>query len=148
MIWIFYFLKLFFQPVMQSMTWSVIHDPVHDPIPLLMVCVWEWELWKPQTYLKQLNLVALILFDTVWSTMLSYFYHYPIALYNDWNKTYNVWNSQLPGGRPVGSLHSTAEEFNLGWLRTNPTNGREEDLNPGLLDYKHPNHSATLPPSG
>ena len=48
----FYFLKLFFfQPMMQSMTWSVIHDLVHDPIPLSMPGVWEWELWKPQTYL-------------------------------------------------------------------------------------------------
>ena len=56
---------------------------------------------------------------------------------------------QLPGGRPISYLHSTAGEFNLGWLRTNPMNGRVEELNPGWPDYKSwapLNHSATQPP--
>ena len=56
---------------------------------------------------------------------------------------------QLPGGRPISYLHSAAGEFNLGWLRTNPMNGRVEELNPGWPDYKSwapLNHSATQPP--
>ena len=47
-------------------------------------------------YLKTLELccaVCMLLFDTVWWTMLSYFYCYSIALYSDWNKTYSAWNS-------------------------------------------------------
>ena len=47
--------------------------------------------------------------------------------------------SQLAGGRPVGYLHSTAEELNLGRgggeLRTNPVSSRVEDLNPGPPNF-------------
>ena len=42
----------------------------------------------------------------------------------------------MAGGRPVAYLHSTAKELNLRGLRTNPVNGRVEDLNPGPPDYK------------
>ena len=44
--------------------------------------------------------------------------------------------SQLAGDRPVGYLQSAAKELNSGQPRTNPANGRMEDLNPGTPDYK------------
>ena len=46
------------------------------------------------------------------------------------------WKSQLAGGRPVGYLHSAAEELNSGRPKSNPVSGRAEDLNPGPPDYK------------
>ena len=48
--------------------------------------------------------------------------------------------TQLMGGWPVGYLQGV-EELNSGPPRTNPSSGREEDLNPGPPDYK----SSTLP---
>ena len=39
------------------------------------------------------------------------------------------------GGWPVGYLQGV-EELNSGPPRTNPSSGREEDLNPGPPDYK------------
>ena len=44
------------------------------------------------------------------------------------------------GGWPVGYLHSM-EEFNTGPPKTNPSSGREEDLNLGPSVYK----SSALP---
>ena len=44
------------------------------------------------------------------------------------------------GGWPVGYLQGV-EELNLGPPKTNPSSGREKDLNPGPPDYK----SSTLP---
>ena len=40
----------------------------------------------------------------------------------------------MPRGRPFGYLHSAAE-LNSERPRTNPVNGREEDLNMGPSDY-------------
>ena len=45
------------------------------------------------------------------------------------------------GGWPVGYLQGV-EELNSGPPKTNPSSGREEDLNPGPPDYK----SSALPP--
>ncbi len=42
---------------------------------------------------------------------------------------------QSAGGWPVGYLQSV-DELNLGLPNTNPASAREEDLNPGTLDYK------------
>ena len=39
------------------------------------------------------------------------------------------------GGWPVGYLQGV-EELNSGPPKTNPSSGREEDLNPGPPDYK------------
>ena len=55
-----------------------------------------------------------------------------MVLYNDWNR-HESW---LAGGRPVGSLHSAADELNSGRPRTNPVSGRVEDLDPGPPGYK------------
>ena len=48
--------------------------------------------------------------------------------------------SQLVGGWPVGYLQRV-KELNSGPPKTNPSSGREKDLNPGPLDYK----SSALP---
>ena len=45
------------------------------------------------------------------------------------------YESQLVGGWPVGYLQRV-EELNSGPPKTNPSSGREEDLNPGSPDYK------------
>ena len=46
-----------------------------------------------------------------------------------------IQESQLVGGWPVGYLQRV-EELNSGPPKTNPSSGREEDLNPGSPDYK------------
>ena len=47
----------------------------------------------------------------------------------------NSLKPQLVGGRPVGYLQSV-QELNSGPPKTNPSSGREEDLNPGPPAYK------------
>ena len=53
------------------------------------------------------------------------------------NKETNIVNEQklVVGGRPVGYLQSV-QELNSGPPKTNPSSGREEDLNPGPPAYK------------
>ena len=51
------------------------------------------------------------------------------------NKEPNIVNEQKLGGRPVGYLQSV-QELNSGPPKTNPSSGREEDLNPGPPAYK------------
>ena len=58
------------------------------------------------------------------------------------NKETNIVNEQklvkkpqLVGGRPVGYLQSV-QELNSGPPKTNPSSGREKDLNPGPPAYK------------
>lgn len=41
---------------------------------------------------------------------------------------------------------SAAEELYLGQPRTNPVNGRVEDLSPGAPDYQRPNPPLSSPP--
>ena len=48
----------------------------------------------------------------------------------------NKQNSQPGGGLPVSDLQSV-EELNLGATNTNPSAGREEDLNSGPQVYKY-----------
>ena len=52
------------------------------------------------------------------------------------NRTETCQKSQLAGSRPVGYLQS-AEELNSGPPNTDPSSGREEDLNQRHLDFKY-----------
>ena len=108
------------------MTWSVIQSMISSCLIPVLLMLGVWELWNlKHIYLTTLKLCCAV---AVWHCMVD-----NIKLFLSISNSALLW---LPGGWPVGYLHSAVEEFNLGWLRTNPMNDREGDLHPGPPDYK------------